>query len=110
MAYTKIVLENPKTGEIRSAPVGLSWTVLFFGFFPPLLRRDWKWATVILVSTFLTMGLSSFVFMVVYNKLYIKELIASGFEVKSVESGTIEEISRKIGLKLPALKAKINLF
>ena len=104
MAYTKIVLENPKTGEIKEAPVGFSWTVLFFGFFPPLLRGDWKWAIIILLLAFVTMSLSGFVFMFIYNKLYIKELIAAGFKVKSVEIGTIDEISQKLGIKLPVLE------
>ena len=58
MAYSKLVLENPYTGQIKEAPVGFSWTVLFFAFFPPLFRGDWKWATIIFLLTILTIGLS----------------------------------------------------
>jgi len=43
MAYTTITFENPRTEHIKQAPVGFSWTVLLFGFFPRLFRGDWKW-------------------------------------------------------------------
>ncbi|WP_027360506.1 hypothetical protein [Desulforegula conservatrix] len=101
MAYTKVVFENPKTGQIKEAPVGFSWTVLFFGFFPPLFRGDWKWAIIMFLLALLTMGFSGLFFMFIYNKLYIKDLVGAGFKAKSVEMGTIEQISQKTGLNLP---------
>ncbi|MEZ5526573.1 MAG: hypothetical protein R3F26_03445 [Gammaproteobacteria bacterium] len=105
MAYTKLVMENPNTGHIKEAPVGFSWTVLFFGFFPPLFRGDWKWAIIMFLLAMITMGLSGLVFMFIYNKLYIKDLVGSGFKVKSVGMGTIDQVSQKIGVNLPALQA-----
>lgn len=105
MAYTKLVMENPNTGHIKEAPVGFSWTVLFFGFFPPLFRGDWKWAIIMFLLSMITMGLSGLVFMFIYNKLYIKDLVGSGFKVKSVGMGTIDQVSQKIGVNLPALQA-----
>ncbi|MDD3801024.1 MAG: hypothetical protein AB7T15_02060 [Desulfuromonas sp.] len=105
MAYTKLVMENPNTGHIKEAPVGFSWTVLFFGFFPPLFRGDWKWAIIMFLLATITMGLSGLVFMFIYNKLYIKDLVGSGFKVKSVGMGTIDQVSQKIGVNLPALQA-----
>jgi hypothetical protein len=104
MAYTKIVFENPNTGHIKEAPVGFSWTVLFFGFFPPLFRGDWKWAIIMLLLALLTAGFSGLVFMFIYNKLYIKDLIGSGFKAKSVETGTIDQVSQQLGINLPLLK------
>ena len=74
MAYTKLIFENPNTGHIKEAPAGFSWTVLFFGFFPPLFRGDWKWAVIIFLLAVLTWGLVNLVFMFIYNKLYIKGL------------------------------------
>lgn len=85
--------------------MGFSWTVLFFGFFPPLFRGDWKWAIIMFLLSMITMGLSGLVFMFIYNKLYIKDLVGSGFKVKSVGMGTIDQVSQKIGLNLPALQA-----
>ena len=105
MAYTKVVMENPNTGHIKEAPVGFSWTVFFFGFFPALFRGDWKWAIIMLALGMLTFGFSGLVFMFIYNKLYIKDLVGSGFKVKSVGVGTVEQVSTKIGVNLPALQA-----
>ena len=104
MADTKVVFENPNTGQIKEAPVGFSWTVAFFGFFPPLFRSDWKWGIIMFLLALPTWGLSGLVFMFIYNKLYIKDLIGSGFKAKSVEMGTIDQVSQKLGLKLPLLK------
>lgn len=103
MAYTKLVMENPNNGHVKEAPVGFSWTVLFFGFFPPLFRGDWKWAIIMFVLALLTAGLSGLVFMFIYNKLYIKDLVGSGFKVKSVGMGTLDQVSQKIGMHLPAI-------
>jgi hypothetical protein len=104
MAYATIAFENPHTGETKEAPVGFSWTVFFFGFFPPIFRNDWKWALIILVFALITWGLSSLVFMFIYNKLYIKDLISAGFKVKSVETGSIDEISKSLEINLPLLE------
>ncbi|ORU91326.1 MAG: hypothetical protein A6F72_01895 [Cycloclasticus sp. symbiont of Poecilosclerida sp. N] len=104
MAYTKLVFENPNTGHIKEAPVGFSWTMLFFSFFPPLFRSDWKWAVITFLLTTITWGLSNLVFMFIYNKLYIKDLVGSGFKAKSVKLGTIDEISKKLEINLPLLE------
>ena len=101
MAYTSIIFENPKTGAIKKAPVGFSWTTAFFGFIPALTRGDWKWAIIMLILYVFTLGLSAFVFMFIYNKLYIKDLIGSGFKAKTIESGEMETESSKLGMEIP---------
>jgi len=94
-----LTMENPKTGAIKQAPVGFSWTVLFFGIFPPLFRGDWKWLIIMWMLMLFTLGLSNLVFMFIYNKLYIKDLIGQGFKV--MPNDDIEKHEKKLGFKLP---------
>ncbi len=49
-----------------------------FGFFPPLIRSDWKWGLIMVILGVLTFGLSGVVFSFLYNKLYVKELVPLG--------------------------------
>lgn len=106
MAFTTINFEQPQTGAIKSAPVGFSWTVFFFGFFVPLFRGDFKWAIIILLAHMLTMGLSGLIFMFIYNKLYIKDLIGSGYKARSIASGNLEYAEGKLGLNIPRVDPK----
>ena len=105
MAFTSIIFKNPNTGVMKKAPVGFSWTTFFFGFFPALFRGDWKWAVIQFIIGFITMGLSSFVFMFIYNKLYIKDLIYSGFKAQSIACGDMNFASANVGIEIPILEA-----
>ena len=104
MAYTSIMFENPKTGAIKEAPVGFSWTTLIFGFFPALFRSDWKWAAIMFILTMITSGLSGLVFMFIYNKLYIRDLIGRGFKAASITSGDMDFAAGKLALQIPRLE------
>jgi len=42
MAFAIITFKS-KNQVVKNAPVGFSWTTLFFGFFPALIRGDWLW-------------------------------------------------------------------
>lgn len=102
---------------MKQAPVGYSWTTLFFTVFVPLLRGDWKWTaimllTILVLGTFITAVIPSappqsvslwtgIILGFVYNKSYIKGLLAKGYEVTSVEQGDIEIVQKKLGLTLP---------
>jgi hypothetical protein len=94
MAHSSITFRHPVFGTTKVAPVGFSWTTFFFGFFPALLRGDFKWGGIILVTTVgvsvLTLGVGGLicgvVFAAFYNKLYIKDLSDAGFKVKDFTS------------------------
>ena len=114
MASSTVHLKSKHTGQMKQAPVGYSWTVLFFFFFVPFIRGDWKWGGIMLllgVATIITSsamgapvpsyGPLSIIFGFVYNKIYLKGLISKGYEVTSIENGDIDFISSKIGVTLP---------
>ena len=81
MKHNSILLKNPRTGTVRQTPLGFSWTVLLFGFFVPLLRRDWFWTGVMFIFTLPTCGLSSIIFSIIYNSSYICRLIGKGYRI-----------------------------
>ena len=67
-------------GMIKECKVGFSWTTLFFGFFVALFRGDLKWSAAQLVCSLITWNISSIIFGFIYNKIYINELLKSGFK------------------------------
>lgn len=102
MAFDTLTLKNPQTGEIRRAPVGLSWTTLFWNCIPALMRSDWKWGIIILLTSIFGNWIGFFI----YNKNSIKDLIyQKGFKVVSCDSGNLQRISNKLGIELPKIKA-----
>ncbi len=102
MAFDKLILKNPNTGEIVQAPVGYSWTTLFFGFFPALFRANFKWAAIQVLVAMFTFGFSQIVFSFIYNKLYVKDLLFTrGFKVQGSQKGNLQNVSTKLGLELP---------
>jgi hypothetical protein len=118
MAFDKLVLKNPNTGEIIRAPVGFSWTALLFGPFVPLFRADWKYmllmggifvlviitSPIFLFLSFLALPVCALVFGAIYNKLYIRSLIFNrGFRVVNSEKGDLDRISNHLGLELPLI-------
>ena len=80
---TTISLKNTVTGEIRPAPVGFSWTSLFFGFFVPMFRGDITYFFGILVLNvivaFATLGIGNIVVWLfqgfTYNKRWIRFVV-----------------------------------
>jgi hypothetical protein len=102
MAFDTVNLKNPATGEIKQAPVGFSWTTLFFGFFVPIFRSDWLMAVIFLCTAFVTAGMSNIVFAFMYNKIHVKNLLyKEGFKVTGSAKGDLQKISAKLGIELP---------
>ena len=79
MNLKEITLTNEYTGQYKTAPLGFSWTTLFFGCFPAMFRSDWKWTGIQFALALITAGISWLVMPFMYNKLYIKELLNKGF-------------------------------
>ena len=66
-------------GMTKPVKIGFSWTMLFFGFFVPLIRGDVKWTIISLLLAFFTFGLSWLVLPFIYNKIYVKEMFEKGW-------------------------------
>lgn len=83
----RVTLEN-EFGTLKQCKVGFSWTTLFFGFFAPLFRGDFKWGIIIFGFDIL-LGMFSFgigallanlCFCFFYNRLYINDLLGKGYK------------------------------
>ena len=103
MASSKLNLKHPQFEVIKEAPVGFSWTVFFFGFFPPIFRGDWKWGLIILVAAVCTFGISNLIFMFIYNKLFIKSLLEQGYTSIDPED-ILKPVEAKLGIQIPRRK------
>lgn len=79
MSLKEITFISEYDGQYKTAPLGFSWTTLFFGFFSMIFRGDWKWGSIQFGLNCITFGLSWFVMPFFYNELYIKELLRKGF-------------------------------
>lgn len=102
MAYAKIEFTNPENGRNYTAPVGFSWTTLFFGFFPAIIRGHVVGALAQFGACLVTLGLSSLVFPFFYNKWYLKSLLKKGFEAKS-STIPLDEIETRTRMDMPEL-------
>ncbi len=86
-------MKHPQSGLIKPVPLGFSWTVFFFGGFPPLLRGDLKWAVIMwavwasagvlavvtLGAGLLALPVFGIVLAAIYNKRYVTDLMTQGF-------------------------------
>ena len=98
MAFAVITLENKKTNQMKLAPVGYSWTNLFFGFFVPIFRGDWKWGIIFLAVGIVTAGFGCIITSFFYNKLYASDLLQDGFKVKNLNGADKELVKIKLGI------------
>lgn len=103
MATATLILEHYLTKRQIQAPIGFSWTVLFFGPCPALFRSDWSGFFLMLVWTIITGGYSRIYFMFTYNRAYLMKRIGKGYRAIS---GTqpIENISAFVGYPIPEAK------
>tara|TARA_R110000824_G_scaffold229949_1_gene417546 strand:+ start:497 stop:799 length:303 start_codon:yes stop_codon:yes gene_type:complete len=90
-----VTLKNVNSAVIKEAPIGFSWTTLFFGFIVAIVRGDIKWAAIQLGVSIITLGISNLVMPFIYNKIYVKELLETGY-VPSDERMTYMLIAKGI--------------
>lgn len=88
--YAKVV--NPENGQVRAAKVGVSWTTLWFGPIPALMRGDWyNFALMIVLDMIYFMGVSmlglqitmpipAIIFGLIYNLMYFRHLFTLGYQ------------------------------
>lgn len=99
-----ITLKN-NAGERKEVKLGFSWTVLFFGFFVPLFRSDFKWAGIMFAAGVISPRLKTtlykvsigpiiinivpfsvgLIFAYIYNKIYTKNLLKDGYKTINPE-------------------------
>ncbi|MGZ0707491.1 hypothetical protein ACWPKO_04045 [Coraliomargarita sp. W4R53] len=98
----QLILEHPNSGIIKKAPMGYSWTTLFFPTLPALFRGDFKGFFIqFMLDGFLIIPI--FIFPSIYNKQYIVRLLGQGFKVKSVSDGDLDSVRAQLGINLPEL-------
>ena len=99
MAFATLTLEDKKNKIIKEAPVGFSWTTIFFGGFVPLFRGDWPWFFIMLIANVISFGLAGILFGFIYNRIYIQNMLKKGFKIKSYD-GNKKLIESKAQIKL----------
>ncbi|MBM3490779.1 MAG: hypothetical protein FJX68_10060 [Alphaproteobacteria bacterium] len=101
----RVMLRHPGSGLVRPGFIGFSWTSLFFGGFPALLRGDLLVGlAVIAVSILLgafSFGLAWFavngVWAFLYNNNYSRRLLEQGYELAD-EPGIVAEAKQRLGV------------
>jgi len=77
--------------------------VSFLVFFPAFFRSDWKRGILMILCSLVTFGFSWLIFVFIYNKLFIKELVNNGYKVKSIQTGTKEQLEHVLGFSLATI-------
>jgi len=99
MAHSTLLLE--KNGVQKQCPVGFSWTTLFFGGFPALIRGHALVGLVQIILQVITFSVSAIVFAFIYNKMYISWRLENGFKFVEVSGSKSKSmIEESLGIKL----------
>jgi hypothetical protein len=74
-----VMLKSPQTGIVKKGFYGFSWTVAFWGGFPPLFRGDILTGVLLVILQSATLGLGTFIYAFFYNKQYTTRLLEKGY-------------------------------
>lgn len=100
MLRKTLILKNPRTEQIKFAPLGFSWTFLLFGFCVPFYRRDWLWGIPTLIGYIMTFGLISIPLAFIYNKYYARSLFKKGYKIFQIRGKiTPKDINKILGIQ-----------
>lgn len=95
MLSAKLILKNARSGMIKVAPVGFSWSVLLFGFLVPAARKDWLWVFIMLALEILTFGTAAIILAFIYNKIYARRLFKKGYTFFSLHGNIDRQTLRE---------------
>ena len=93
MAGNRATLYHKGTERTREAPVGFSWTTLFFGPFRHAVSMDWKWFLGSLLLALCTVGLTNPVLRFMINRLHLRDLVRDGYRLRSMRHGVVSLLS-----------------
>jgi uncharacterized membrane protein len=83
------ILKHTDSGLTKEVPVGISITVILLGFIIPLIRGDIKGAIIGVIFAFFMWIPGNIIFAIIYNKMYIKDLLEKGYRPASETDRTI---------------------
>ena len=88
MAHAIVYLQHPELTIRTEAPVGFSWTCLFFGFLLFAYRGDLWLSLICLFITCILGPLPNLVLCWTYNEWYLNRKLREGYQVLQVEDLT----------------------
>jgi hypothetical protein len=94
---TKVVIQHPTNGLIKTGFFGYSWTYLFFGWFVPLFRGELGVAALHLLFSIFTFGIWQIIVSFLYNKQYMTRMLEKGYVLKDAEP-TMTQARIKLGI------------
>jgi len=90
VAHQILTLENRSSKRIREAPMGASWTCMFFAFFVPLVRQHYTGFIVWLILIVISLGSAVLLMMIFYNTHYLRYLTnKKGYKIVGSEADII---------------------
>ena len=101
-----LILEHPNSGVIKRAPIGFSWTTLFFQAWPAFFRGDFKAFFIQLLTDYIFI-LGLFIWPFIYNRMYLNKLLERGYKVKAAQKISLERASKRLGINLPVLHSGV---
>lgn len=76
----KVLLKHPTTGIMQKGFYGFSWTMFFFGGWPPIFRGDILQGLLVILLQWCTFGIGTFIYAFTYNKRYTLALLEKGYQ------------------------------